>query len=167
MWRPLKRQDSHVAEQMVERAAELAKDSHAQTRYAISLEKESMKGIPATFGDRAQNEWLKAYNEWDAFGHHVFDAHNEVPIDGKLVRHKIVLYNNCGGPRYARAIDTFASTVFRDVPADELQALCFLAGANSIFVGDTLLTADNPGEDHDAALFRRLGIEPAPLPPPS
>jgi hypothetical protein len=36
---------------------------------------------------------------------------------------KIVLYNNCGGPRYARAIDTFASTVFRDVPADELQVL--------------------------------------------
>jgi biotin synthase len=40
-----------------------------------------------------------------------------------------------------------------------MQALCFLAGANSIFVGDTLLTAANPGEDHDSALFRRLGIE--------
>jgi hypothetical protein len=36
---------------------------------------------------------------------------------------KIVLYNNCGGPRYARAIDIFASTIFRDVPADELQVL--------------------------------------------
>src|SRR5690348_2463029 len=36
-WRPLKRQDSAVAEQMVERAAELAKDSHAQTRYAAVL----------------------------------------------------------------------------------------------------------------------------------
>jgi biotin synthase len=47
--------------------------------------------------------------------------------------------------------------------SDELQAMCFLAGANSIFVGDTLLTADNPGEDHDGALFRRLGIEPEPL----
>jgi hypothetical protein len=35
---------------------------------------------------------------------------------------KIVVYNNCGGPRYARAIDNFASTVFRDVPADELQS---------------------------------------------
>jgi biotin synthase len=42
---------------------------------------------------------------------------------------------------------------------DEMQALCFFAGANSIFVGDTLLTAGNPGEDQDAALFRRLGIE--------
>ena len=44
--------------------------------------------------------------------------------------------------------------------SDEMQAMCFLAGANSIFVGETLLTADNPGEDHDGALFRRLGIEP-------
>jgi hypothetical protein len=35
---------------------------------------------------------------------------------------KIVLYNNCGGPRYARAVDTFAATIFRDVPPDELQS---------------------------------------------
>jgi len=47
--------------------------------------------------------------------------------------------------------------------SDEMQAMCFLAGANSIFVGETLLTADNPGEDHDGALFRRLGIEPEEL----
>ncbi|GAA5629337.1 biotin synthase [Brucella sp. NBRC 12953] len=44
--------------------------------------------------------------------------------------------------------------------SDELQALCFFAGANSIFVGETLLTAENPGEDHDAALLRRLGLKP-------
>ena len=48
----------------------------------------------------------------------------------------------------------------RTAMSDEMQALCFFAGANSIFVGDTLLTADNPGEDKDSALFRRLGIEP-------
>ena len=47
----------------------------------------------------------------------------------------------------------------RTAMTDEMQALCFFAGANSIFVGDTLLTAGNPGEDHDAALFRRLGVE--------
>jgi biotin synthase len=41
----------------------------------------------------------------------------------------------------------------------EMQALCFFAGANSIFVGDALLTTGNPGEDHDTALFSRLGIE--------
>jgi biotin synthase len=51
----------------------------------------------------------------------------------------------------------------RTAMTDEMQALCFFAGANSIFVGDTLLTAGNPGEDHDAALFRRLGIEPTEL----
>lgn len=49
--------------------------------------------------------------------------------------------------------------------SDETQALCFLAGANSIFVGETLLTADNPGEDHDTALFRRLGLKPMELQP--
>jgi biotin synthase len=42
--------------------------------------------------------------------------------------------------------------------SDETQALCFFAGANSIFVGDTLLTAGNPTEREDAALFRRLGV---------
>ena len=36
---------------------------------------------------------------------------------------KIVVYNNCGGPRYARAVDTFAETVFRDIPTDELQVV--------------------------------------------
>jgi biotin synthase len=44
--------------------------------------------------------------------------------------------------------------------SDELQALCFFAGANSIFVGDTLLTAANPGEDRDSSLFHRLGLAP-------
>lgn len=44
--------------------------------------------------------------------------------------------------------------------SDEMQALCFFAGANSIFMGDTLLTAANPGEDKDQRLFDRLGIKP-------
>jgi len=47
--------------------------------------------------------------------------------------------------------------------SDETQALCFLAGANSIFVGDTLLTADNPGEDADSVLFDKLGLKPLEL----
>ncbi len=45
-----------------------------------------------------------------------------------------------------------------------MQALCFFAGANSIFIGETLLTAGNPSEDQDAALFRRLGLKAHPLP---
>ncbi len=46
----------------------------------------------------------------------------------------------------------------RSEMSDETQALCFLAGANSIFAGDTLLTTDNPGDDADAALFAKLGL---------
>ena len=42
--------------------------AHAQTRYAAGLEKMSMVGIPATFGEVAKNEWAKALNEWVEFG---------------------------------------------------------------------------------------------------
>jgi len=42
--------------------------------------------------------------------------------------------------------------------SDETQALCFLAGANSIFYGDKLLTTANPDENHDRKLFDKLGI---------
>ncbi len=42
---------------------------------------------------------------------------------------------------------------------DELQALCFLAGANSMFYGDHLLTTGNPEVDRDDALFARLGLK--------
>ena len=48
----------------------------------------------------------------------------------------------------------------RETMSDEAQALCFMAGANSIFVGETLLTTDNPSETEDRALFNRLGIIP-------
>ncbi|MES9972655.1 MAG: biotin synthase BioB [Candidatus Thiodiazotropha sp.] len=41
---------------------------------------------------------------------------------------------------------------------DEMQALCFLAGANSIFYGERLLTTDNPEADRDMRLLRRLGM---------
>ena len=46
----------------------------------------------------------------------------------------------------------------RESMSDELQAMCFLAGANSIFYGDKLLTTDNPDTNHDQRLFERLGI---------
>lgn len=41
---------------------------------------------------------------------------------------------------------------------DEAQALCFLAGANSIFIGEKLLTTPNPAPDRDTALFEKLGL---------
>lgn len=46
----------------------------------------------------------------------------------------------------------------RESMSDAAQALCFMAGANSIFTGDKLLTAPNAGDDSDAALFARLGL---------
>ena len=46
--------------------------------------------------------------------------------------------------------------------SEELQALCFFAGANSIFVGARLLTTDNVEYDHDEALFNKLGLEEMP-----
>src|SRR5688572_5628823 len=53
----------------------------------------------------------------------------------------------------------------REVMSDELQALCFLAGANSIFYGEKLLTTGNPDVARDRELLNRLGIQP--LVPPA
>ncbi len=47
---------------------------------------------------------------------------------------------------------------------DALQALCFYAGANSIFYGDKLLTAANPAVQRDRALLKRLDLQPEGLP---
>ena len=51
----------------------------------------------------------------------------------------------------------------REQMSEETQALCFLAGANSIFYGARLLTTANPAADSDRALFARLGLVPTPL----
>ncbi|MHA1543566.1 MAG: biotin synthase BioB [Alphaproteobacteria bacterium] len=48
----------------------------------------------------------------------------------------------------------------REDMSDEMQALCFLAGANSIFYGEKLLTTPNPAGNQDLELFERLGIHP-------
>jgi biotin synthase len=48
----------------------------------------------------------------------------------------------------------------REEMAESVQALCFLAGANSIFYGDRLLTTGNPDVERDEALFAKLGLRP-------
>ena len=48
----------------------------------------------------------------------------------------------------------------RESMSEATQALCFMAGANSIFTGDKLLTAANAGDNADAALFAKLGLKP-------
>ena len=50
----------------------------------------------------------------------------------------------------------------REDMSDELQALCFLAGANSIFYGEKLLTTGNPDVARDRSLLKRLGLTPLP-----
>jgi biotin synthase len=52
----------------------------------------------------------------------------------------------------------------RQSMTDEMQALCFLAGANSIFYGEKLLTTGNPDVERDRQLFARLGLKPEQLP---
>ena len=52
----------------------------------------------------------------------------------------------------------------REEMSDELQAMCFFAGANSIFLGDKLLTTENAAPSRDEALFAKLGIRPMALP---
>ena len=70
--------------------------AHAQTRYAAGLEKMSIYGIEATFGEVAKNEWFHAFKEWEEHsGDHVFMSFNEVLRDGKLVRDKVRLNDVC------------------------------------------------------------------------
>lgn len=52
----------------------------------------------------------------------------------------------------------------RETMSDELQALCYMAGANSIFFGEKLLTTSNPEESRDSRLFARLGLRAEPTP---
>ena len=49
----------------------------------------------------------------------------------------------------------------RERMSEAVQALCFMAGANSVFYGDKLLTTGNPEAARDRALFDRLGLRPA------
>jgi biotin synthase len=48
----------------------------------------------------------------------------------------------------------------REQMNEQTQAMCFMAGANSIFYGCKLLTTPNPEEDKDVQLFRKLGLNP-------
>ncbi len=51
----------------------------------------------------------------------------------------------------------------REKMSEEMQALCFMAGANSIFYGCKLLTTPNPSENHDQQLLHKLGLTPMPM----
>jgi hypothetical protein len=76
--------------------------AHAQTRFAAGLEKESIFGIKATFGEVAPNEWAKALHEWVRLGEHVFMSFNEIEREGKMVRDPIRLDDASNTERFSK-----------------------------------------------------------------
>lgn len=76
--------------------------AHAQTRYAAGLEKQSVKDLEATFSERAQNEWLNAYNDWLEFGRYEFPSHNLVQVAGKFAKEPIHIDDATVPQRFAR-----------------------------------------------------------------
>jgi len=87
------------------RAGDLAFRSmpaHAQTRYAAGLEKQSIVGVPATFGEVARNQWSIALNEWLEFGRFRYLSHNEIERNGVRVHDPIFLDDATLPERYAK-----------------------------------------------------------------
>jgi len=74
------------------------------------------------------------------------------PVDG------IELVRTVATARILMPDSAVRLTAGRTEMSDELQALCFYAGANSVFIGDKLLTEDNPSCGKDAVLFDKLGL---------
>ena len=82
------------------------------------------------------------------------------PLEDQQPIDPIVMVRMIATARIAMPTSMVRLSAGRTAMTDETQALCFLAGANSIFAGEKLLTTANPGEDRDKALFEKLGLEP-------
>ncbi|MDI9818804.1 MULTISPECIES: biotin synthase BioB [unclassified Legionella] len=74
------------------------------------------------------------------------------PVEG------IELVRTIATARILMPVSAIRLTAGRTAMSDELQALCYFAGANSIFIGDKLLTEANPQQDKDKQLFEKLGL---------
>jgi biotin synthase len=92
-----------------------------------------------------------------------------VPVKGTPLGDKVIEEGRLEGLEFVRTVavarlvcpkSVVRLSAGREGMSRELQALCFLAGANSIFVGGRLLTTPNPGVDEDARLFADLGLRP-------
>ena len=84
------------------------------------------------------------------------------PLDGVDPLDPFEFVHTVAAARIAMPHSVVRLSAGRERMSDEMQALAFLAGANSIFVGPELLTTPNPDRALDAALFERLGIAPMP-----
>jgi biotin synthase len=80
------------------------------------------------------------------------------PLAGAAVEDPLELVRTIATARILMPASFVRLSAGRLALSDEAQALCFLAGANSIFLGERLLTTPNPGASHDEQLFDRLGM---------
>ena len=94
-----------------------------------------------------------------------------VPIQGTSLGDKLIHHDNAeiDPIEFVRTVAVARITMPRSIVrlsagresmSESTQALCFLAGANSIFTGDKLLTTGNAGAGADALLFEKLGLTP-------
>ncbi len=82
------------------------------------------------------------------------------PLAKRAPLDPIALVRTVAVARIVMPRSTLRLSAGRETMSDETQALCFLAGASSIFYGPELLTTANPTQDRDRALFDRLGLVP-------
>lgn len=87
------------------------------------------------------------------------------PLDGQARLDGIEFVRTIAVARITMPASMVRLSAGREDMSEELQALAFLAGANSIFLGEKLLTTKNPGQDRDSTLLEKLGIEPMPYAP--
>lgn len=86
-----------------------------------------------------------------------------IPVEGTPLAHSkqvegIELVRTIATARILMPKSVIRLTAGRTEMSDELQALCYFAGANSVFIGDKLLTEDNPQRSKDKVLFSKLGL---------
>jgi biotin synthase len=80
------------------------------------------------------------------------------PLAGQPATDPLELVRTIAAARILMPLSKVRLSAGRLSLSDEAQALCFLAGANSVFLGDKLLTTPNPAPDTDTQLFERLGL---------
>jgi biotin synthase len=85
---------------------------------------------------------------------------NGTPLAGAVPLDPLEFVRTIAVARICMPASVVRLSAGREDMSEETQALCFLAGANSIFYGPKLLTTPNPGRDRDLALLDRLGLRP-------
>lgn len=118
-------------------------------------------GMGETEGDRL--EFLEALSQLDPAPESIpincLIPIAGTPLENALPVDPIELVRMIATTRILFPTSMVRLTAGRTQMSDELQTLCFLAGANSIFTGAVLLTAPNPSRDHDRELLDKLGMQ--------